>query len=113
MANYNKIQFAAAQLVAIQEAARQKGSFSPEENKFYADSLQELGVAAQNLAKLQQTRNVSLLDYVSNTNGNSNTPANDSYMDDGVLINAPKKEASVAESKPSGIFFHILTQQMI
>jgi len=53
--DFNKIQLAAARLVAIQEMAKRKGSFSEEDNKIYADSLLELGQAAQNLAMLQQT----------------------------------------------------------
>lgn len=53
--DFNKIQLAAARLVAIQELAKRKGSFSDADNKVYADSLNELGQAAQSLAKLQQT----------------------------------------------------------
>uniref|UniRef100_A0A1B0B976 DUF4774 domain-containing protein n=1 Tax=Glossina palpalis gambiensis TaxID=67801 RepID=A0A1B0B976_9MUSC len=53
--DFNKIQLAAARLVAIQEQAKRKGSFSAEENRVYAISLLELGKAAQNLATLQQT----------------------------------------------------------
>ncbi|XP_030385824.1 uncharacterized protein LOC115632719 [Scaptodrosophila lebanonensis] len=53
--DFNKIQLAAARLVAIQEMAKRKGSFSDEDNKIYASSLLELGQAAQNLALLQQT----------------------------------------------------------
>ncbi|XP_065360341.1 uncharacterized protein LOC135954192 [Calliphora vicina] len=53
--DFNKIQLAAARLVAIQELAKRKGNFSPEDNRVYAASLLELGQAAQNLAMLQQT----------------------------------------------------------
>ncbi|XP_033149584.1 uncharacterized protein LOC108598051 [Drosophila busckii] len=52
--NFNRIQEAAARLVAIQELAKQKGSFSEEDNKIYANSLLELGQAATALALLQQ-----------------------------------------------------------
>lgn len=100
--NFNKIQLAAAQLVAIQEAAKQKGSFNEEDDKYYADSLLELGIAAQKLADLQHTRNVSILDYVNNNYNQiiKETPAIES---DYLSVNAPRKEASVAESKPIGI----------
>lgn len=103
--NFNKIQIAAAQLVAIQEASKQKGSFNDEDNKYYADSLLELGIAAQNLADLQHTRNVSILDYV-NANGNINVINGNLAEHDSVLENSPKKEASVAESKPIGKFIN-------
>lgn len=53
--DFNRIQSAAARLVAIQELAKRKGSFSEEDNKIYASSLLELGQAAQSLAMLQQT----------------------------------------------------------
>lgn len=53
--DFNKIQLAAARLVALQEMAKRKGSFSSEDNRVYAASLLELGQAAQNLAMLQQT----------------------------------------------------------
>ncbi|KAL7732280.1 hypothetical protein ACLKA6_018512 [Drosophila palustris] len=53
--NFNRIQEAAARLVAIQELAKRKGSFSEEDNKIYANSLLELGQAATALALLQQT----------------------------------------------------------
>ncbi|EDV40412.2 uncharacterized protein Dana_GF10496, partial [Drosophila ananassae] len=53
--DFNRIQLAAARLVAIQELAKRKGSFSEEDNKVYASSLLELGQAAQSLALLQQT----------------------------------------------------------
>ncbi|KAH8339486.1 hypothetical protein KR074_009412, partial [Drosophila pseudoananassae] len=53
--DFNRIQLAAARLVAIQEMAKRKGSFSEEDNKVYASSLLELGQAAQSLALLQQT----------------------------------------------------------
>lgn len=53
--DYNRIQLAAARLVAIQELAKRKGQFSTEDNKVYAASLLELGQAAQSLALLQQT----------------------------------------------------------
>lgn len=53
--DFNKIQAAAARLVTIQELAKQKGTFSDDDNRVYAASLLELGQAAQNLAKLQQT----------------------------------------------------------
>ncbi|KAH8378584.1 hypothetical protein KR009_000064, partial [Drosophila setifemur] len=53
--DFNRIQLAAARLVAIQELAKRKGSFSEEDNKVYASSLLELGQAAQSLAMLQQT----------------------------------------------------------
>ncbi|XP_062128257.1 uncharacterized protein LOC133840444 isoform X2 [Drosophila sulfurigaster albostrigata] len=53
--NFNRIQEAAARLVAIQELAKRKGSFSEEDNKVYANSLLELGQAATALALLQQT----------------------------------------------------------
>lgn len=100
--NFNKIQLAAAQLVAIQEATKQKGSFNEEDDKYYADSLLELGIAAQKLADLQHTRNVSILDYVNNNNNQiiKDTPMIES---DSLSVNAPKREASVAESKPIGI----------
>ncbi|EDW18485.1 uncharacterized protein Dmoj_GI12070 [Drosophila mojavensis] len=52
--NFNRIQEAAARLVAIQELAKRKGSFSEEDNKIYANSLLELGQAATALALLQQ-----------------------------------------------------------
>ncbi|XP_055842457.1 uncharacterized protein LOC129909396 [Episyrphus balteatus] len=129
---FNKIQNSAARLVAIQEKAKQKGSFSEEDNKSYADSLFELGLAAQSLAQLQQ--NGEIKDFSKLLQG-SNTqfrpqPVNDSplaqvgdlpvqngdnmmvsvtqdepYDDSGesVLVNAPKKDASVAEAKPVGL----------
>lgn len=100
--NFNQIQIAAAQLVAIQEATKQKGSFNEEDNKYYADSLLELGVAAQNLANLQHTRNVSILDYVNNNN--NNVFQDTSTENDSISVSSPKKEASVAESKPIGKF---------
>jgi len=53
--NFNRIQEAAARLVAIQELAKRKGSFSEEDNRIYANSLLELGQAATALAVLQQT----------------------------------------------------------
>ncbi|BFF99312.1 uncharacterized protein DMAD_07246 [Drosophila madeirensis] len=53
--DFNRIQLAAARLVAIQEMAKRKGSFSAEDNQIYASSLLELGQAAQGLALLQQT----------------------------------------------------------
>ncbi|XP_022212339.2 uncharacterized protein LOC111067534 isoform X3 [Drosophila obscura] len=53
--DFNRIQLAAARLVAIQEMAKRKGSFSAEDNQIYASSLLELGQAAQSLALLQQT----------------------------------------------------------
>ncbi|XP_036337331.1 uncharacterized protein LOC118747388 [Rhagoletis pomonella] len=53
--DFNRIQIAAARLVAIQETAKRKGSFSNEDNRIYAESLLELGHAAQNLANLQQS----------------------------------------------------------
>ncbi|EDV96563.1 GH15132 [Drosophila grimshawi] len=53
--NFNRIQEAAARLVAIQELAKRKGAFSAEDNKIYANSLLELGQAATALALLQQT----------------------------------------------------------
>lgn len=52
--NFNRIQAAAARLVAIQELAKRKGAFSEEDNKIYANSLLELGQAATALALLQQ-----------------------------------------------------------
>ncbi|XP_070064085.1 uncharacterized protein [Drosophila virilis] len=52
--NFNRIQEAAARLVAIQELAKRKGAFSEEDNKVYANSLLELGQAATALALLQQ-----------------------------------------------------------
>ncbi|XP_064544721.1 uncharacterized protein LOC135432822 [Drosophila montana] len=52
--NFNRIQEAAARLVAIQELAKRKGAFSEEDNKIYANSLLELGQAATALALLQQ-----------------------------------------------------------
>lgn len=53
--DFNRIQIAAARLVAIQEIAKRKGSFSAEDNRIYGESLLELGQAAQNLANLQKT----------------------------------------------------------
>ncbi|XP_053955596.1 uncharacterized protein LOC128861474 isoform X1 [Anastrepha ludens] len=53
--DFNRIQIAAARLVAIQEIAKHKGTFSAEDNRIYAESLLELGYAAQNLANLQQS----------------------------------------------------------
>ncbi|XP_067647075.1 uncharacterized protein [Eurosta solidaginis] len=53
--DFNRIQIAAARLVAIQEIAKRKGFFSSEDNRIYAESLLELGEAAQNLANLQKT----------------------------------------------------------
>lgn len=53
--DFNKIQLAAARLVAIQEMAKRKGMFSAEDNQIYANSLLELGQAAQSLAMLQQS----------------------------------------------------------
>lgn len=53
--DFNRIQIAAARLVAIQEVAKRKGSFSVEDNRIYAESLLELGRAAQNLANLHET----------------------------------------------------------
>ncbi|XP_011212955.2 uncharacterized protein LOC105232793 isoform X2 [Bactrocera dorsalis] len=53
--DFNRIQIAAARLVAIQEVAKRKGSFSAEDNRIYAESLLELGHAAQNLANLHET----------------------------------------------------------
>nr|XP_036219605.1 uncharacterized protein LOC118679746 [Bactrocera oleae] len=53
--DFNRIQIAAARLVAIQEVAKRKGSFSEEDNRIYAESLLELGHAAQNLANLHET----------------------------------------------------------
>lgn len=101
--NFNKVQLAAAQLVAIQEATKQKGSFNEEDNKYYADSLLELGVAAQKLAGLQHARNVSILDYVNN-NHNYNSIIKESPIEnDSLPVNGPKREASVAESKPIGM----------
>lgn len=52
--DFNKIQQAAARLVAIQELAKRSGMFSPEDNRVYAANLLELGQAAQSLAMLQQ-----------------------------------------------------------
>ncbi|KAL5281987.1 hypothetical protein ACFFRR_005333 [Megaselia abdita] len=101
--NFNKIQIAAAQLVAIQEASKQKGSFNEEDNKYYADSLLELGIAAQKLAGLQHSRNVSILDYVNNNSNNAIKETSKENQNDSVLVNSPKKEASVAESKPIGL----------
>lgn len=101
--NFNKIQLAAAQLVAIQETTKQKGSFNEEDNKYYADSLLELGIAAQKLAGLQHARNVSILDYLNNNNNNiiKESP----IENDSLPVSGPKKEASVAESKPIGEFY--------
>uniref|UniRef100_A0A0A1XMW2 ATP-dependent helicase/nuclease subunit A n=1 Tax=Zeugodacus cucurbitae TaxID=28588 RepID=A0A0A1XMW2_ZEUCU len=53
--DFNRIQIAAARLVAIQEVAKRKGSFSAEDNRIYAESLLELGHAAQKLANLHHT----------------------------------------------------------
>ncbi|XP_037947052.1 uncharacterized protein LOC119678986 [Teleopsis dalmanni] len=50
-----RIQLAAARLIALQEKAKRYGSFTAEDNRVYADSLVELGQAAQTLAKLQQS----------------------------------------------------------
>lgn len=52
--DFNRIQLAAARLVAIQNMAKKKGNFSPDDNRIYANSLLELGQAAQSLAQLQQ-----------------------------------------------------------
>ncbi|XP_055914934.1 uncharacterized protein LOC129948113 isoform X2 [Eupeodes corollae] len=130
---FNKIQDSAARLVAIQEKAKQKGSFSEDDNKSYADSLFELGLAAQSLAQLQQNgeiKDFSKLLQGSNsqmrpqtgTDNPSQTPVSEMpnpngdnmfvsitqdepYDDSGesILVNAPKKDASVAEAKPVGL----------
>ncbi|XP_017128665.1 uncharacterized protein LOC108146928 isoform X2 [Drosophila elegans] len=74
--DFNRIQLAAARLVAIQELAKRKGSFSEEDNKVYASSLLELGQAAQSLALLQQTGQIKdfsvLLQPEMFGNGNGN-----------------------------------------
>lgn len=146
--DFQKIQYAAGQLVSIQEVAKKKGGFSEEDNKKYADSLYQLGVAAQNIAHRQQNGHIKdfsqLLHGVLNqtlpTKQTTTTvppsptpeeeevpleqneeefqqgildesevmPINDPYGDisDSVAVDAPKKDASVAESKPLGkIFF--------
>uniref|UniRef100_W8BJE0 DUF4774 domain-containing protein n=2 Tax=Ceratitis capitata TaxID=7213 RepID=W8BJE0_CERCA len=116
--DFNRIQIAAARLVAIQEIAKRKGSFSAEDNRIYGESLLELGQAAQNLANLQKTESLAeaenltgeqKVDEVTEQQFNEEDflPPNteDPYEDvsDTVAVTAPKKDASVAEAKPIGL----------
>ncbi|KAL7047341.1 hypothetical protein ACKWTF_002871 [Chironomus riparius] len=61
-ANLMKIQEAAADLVRIQEVFKQQGKLSTEQRKLYSQSLENLGISAQKLAKIEGTDdNVRLL----------------------------------------------------
>ena len=91
--DFNKIQLAAARLVALQELAKRKGNFSPEDNRVYAASLLELGQAAQNLAMLQQTGEIRdfsvLLQPMQGAMMPQKTPLiGDNNQEDGVTIEA-------------------------
>lgn len=119
-----RIQQAASRLVSIQESAKRRGQFSADDSKFYADNLYHLGVAAQELASTQQngnqlkklfeispTANMHTIDALESNSTKSvyhfdpvkepdTVIQNDD--DDAVQVNAPKKDASVAEAKPVG-----------
>ncbi|KAI8120190.1 hypothetical protein CVS40_8500 [Lucilia cuprina] len=107
--DFNKIQLAAARLVAIQELAKRKGTFSPEDNRVYAASLLELGQAAQNLAMLQQTGQIQdfsvLLQPMHTTVMPQKTPVKeDKNAEDAVAIEAaegPQKVDEVTEQQLS------------
>ncbi|XP_059224660.1 uncharacterized protein LOC131997622 [Stomoxys calcitrans] len=101
--DFNRIQLAAARLVAIQEMAKRKGTFSAEDNRVYAASLLELGQAAQSLALLQQTGQIQdfsvLLQPHPSVGMPQKTPAFmvDKNTDDVVTIEAPVEEQKVEE----------------
>lgn len=94
---------AAARLVAIQELAKQKGTFSSEDNQVYAASLLELGRAAQNLAMLQQTGQIQdfsvLLKPIKSGSMPQKTPHGGAanYTNDSVTVDAPVEEQKVDE----------------
>ena len=52
--NLLKIQKAASQLVAIQQVVKASGRITEEEKKVYADNLNSLGLAAQELSKMNE-----------------------------------------------------------
>lgn len=100
--DFNKIQIAAARLVAIQEMAKRKGTFSLEDNRVYAASLLELGQAAQNLAMLQQTGQIQdfgvLLQPFHSTAMPQKSPNSaDKNTDDAVSIDAAVQEEKIDE----------------
>ncbi|XP_073841178.1 uncharacterized protein [Musca autumnalis] len=104
--DFNRIQLAAARLVAIQEMAKKKGTFSDEDNRIYAASLLELGQAAQSLALLQQTGKIQdfsvlLKPYSAGVPMPQKTPifTSDKNGDDAVTVEAPVEEQKVEEQK--------------
>jgi len=61
-ANLMKIQEAAADLVRIQEVFKQQGKLSTEQRRLYSQSLENLGISAQKLSKIEGSDdNVRLL----------------------------------------------------
>lgn len=123
--NLRNIQEAASRLVAIQQSAKKRGTFTDVDNKLYADNLLQLGVAAQELAKLQEGGHADdfrkLFDAPYSGEKHGIESAGDKLdmtkypdeiigeeggfpisNDDTVQVNAPAKEAAVAESKPIG-----------
>ncbi|XP_061391202.1 uncharacterized protein LOC133326589 [Musca vetustissima] len=104
--DFNRIQLAAARLVAIQEMAKKKGTFSEEDNRIYAASLLELGQAAQSLALLQQTGKIQdfsvlLKPYSSGAAMPQKTPiaTSEKTDEDAVTVEAPVEEQKVEEEK--------------
>ncbi|XP_075163131.1 uncharacterized protein LOC142235758 [Haematobia irritans] len=103
--DFSRIQLAAARLVAIQELAKRKGTFSEEDNRIYAASLLELGQAAQSLAMLQQTGQIQdfsvLLQPYHSVAMPQKTPnlMDDKNNDDVVTIEAPIEEQKIEEQK--------------
>lgn len=121
-------------IIKLQAVAKEYGGLNNEEEKIYNENLEQLNLAAKNLASVQQTQaeDDQDIDELSRANlqfwfeqkrsklwshghkenkeeettqgaGGTVNNGDEEPDDDGVAINLPPEDASVAEAKPVGL----------